>query len=157
MNRHYFSVSVHESETQKDHNHLIKLAVMCSFSLKCRIMLEFTFIKMRLSDLSLTGHKTFILINTRRFCQCWLTPSSKQSYQFLIFRSSSFSIMKRLFPLILHTTLLCTRESLSQHHFNTAFLFVLLLIRMQRSALTSPELPQELSRQKLINKGCCIK
>lgn len=139
MHRHYFSVCAHENEAQKDHNHLITmLAVTGSFSLNCRITPKFMLIKMRLPDFFLNGHKTFIMINTRKICQCLLTPSSKRSYQFLIFMHSNFSIMKRLFPLILHTPLYYAQEKASVNIISILpFLFILLLIRTQRSALIS--------------------
>ena len=126
--RCYFSVSVQENEAQKDHNHM--LAVTCSFFLNCRVVPKFTLIKMSLSDSSLNSYKTFILINTRKICQCLLTAGSKQLYQLLIFMHSNFSIMKRLFPLILHTALYYAQEKAYVNIISILpFLFILLLIR----------------------------
>lgn len=124
------------------------LAVTCSFSLKRRSMLKIVLIKMRFSDLSLNGHLDKYLANLL------LTPHSKQSYHFIIFMHSNLSIMKRLFPLITHTPQ-------KKAYVNTIsilpFLFTLLLIRTQTSVLISPKVPQELSRQKPINKGLFYK
>lgn len=143
----------------EDCNHPITmLVVTCSFFLKCRMMVIFMLIKMRLSDLSLNGHKTSILIITRKICLCLPTPSSKQSYQFLIFMHLNFSIMKSLFPLILHTQLYYAQEEAYVNIISMLpFLFILLLIRTQRSALIFLAVPQELYRQKLINKGLFYK
>lgn len=66
--------------------------------------------------------------------------------------------MKSLFPVILHTQLYYAQEEAYVNIISMLpFLFMLLLIRMQRSALISLEVPQERRRQKLINTGLFYK